>query len=84
MFERISVYEIASVLLSLAALVLVLWQLKELRLQLKCNFHQEFDRRYTELVTRMPYQIFEDRQLTLAACLKKAPNFKMTAQLFFG
>jgi hypothetical protein len=81
--EKITLYEVISVFVSLGALILVLWQIREFRLQLKCNFHQEFDRRYTELVTKMPYRAFEDRQLTLADCLKEEADFKMTAQLYF-
>lgn len=81
--EKITLYEIVSILVSLVALGLVLWQIREVRLQLKCNSHQEFARRYTKIIAKMPYQAFEDRQFSLADCLKEAPDFKMTAQLYF-
>jgi hypothetical protein len=81
--ENITLYEVISVFISLGALILVLWQIREIQMQLKCNFHQEFVRRYTELVTKMPYRAFEDRQLTLADCVEEKSDFKTTAQLYF-
>ncbi len=81
--ENITLYEVISVFISLGALILVLWQIREIQMQLKCNFHQEFVRRYTELVTKMPYRAFEDRQLTLADCVEEKSDFKMTTQLYF-
>ena len=81
--EEITLYEIVSIFVSSIALILVFWQIRQVQLQLKANFHQEFVRRYTKLITKIPYQTFEDRQFTLADCLKEKRDFKMTAQLYF-
>ena len=76
-------YEGISIAIAFAAVLAVLRETRELRLQLKSNYHQEYARRYTEIIRRTPYRAFEDWQFTLDDCLKEKPDFKVTARLYF-
>lgn len=78
-----TIFEIVSVTFSLAALIVLIWQTVALRLQLKANFHQEFVRRYTEVITRIPIRVLEDTSLSLNDCINEKSDFKLTLRLYF-
>ena len=78
-----SIFEIISVIVSLTALIMVIWETIQLRLQLRANFHQEFVRRYTEVIKNMPIKALDDVCLSLKDCIHEKSDFKITLRLYF-
>ena len=76
-------FESISLIVSVAALVVVIWQTRALRLQLRANFHQEYVRRYIDIIKLIPAKALYDPDISLADCEIENSDFKITAQLYF-
>jgi hypothetical protein len=76
-------FELISLLISMAALVVVIWQTRALRLQLRANFHQEYVRRYIDIIKQIPVKALYDPHMSLADCELESTDFKITARLYF-
>lgn len=78
-----TIFETISVVVALPTLFVLIWQTNELRLQLRANFHQEFCRRYTEVLKSFPIKALDDNNLSLRECIYEKNDFKVTLQLYF-
>lgn len=67
----------------MVALAVVIWQTRAFRLQLRANFHQEYVRRYIDIIKQIPVKAFYDTEMSLADCEMEKPDFKITARLYF-
>lgn len=78
-----TLFEVMSLIVSLTALVVVIWQTRALRLQLRANFHQEYVRRYIEIIKQIPVKALEDPDMSLTDCETEKSDFKITMRLYF-
>jgi hypothetical protein len=79
----LTLFELISLFISIAALVVVIWQTRALRLQLRANFHQEYVRRYIDIIKQIPVKVLHDPDMSLADCEIERSDFKITARLYF-
>lgn len=80
---NMSLFEELSIVLSSLAVYAVLWQMYALRKQLIIQLHQEYVRRYIEIIWKIPREALDDFEASLEFCQGKEPQFKTAARLYF-
>ena len=82
-YSPMSLFEAFSLIVSITALVVVIWQTRALRLQMRANFHQEYTRRYIDILKNMPPGAPENKHMSLSECVSENSEFKITMRLYF-